>query len=241
MKHLFFLSIFFSSINLFTFAQISRPIGTNLTGIVDYSTEFVFVDVFKQSREWIAHEISSGSPWSSGVHIPLNSQGYPLEIPYHDGINPPQGIRTLLFFGDLAGIYPGGNYRFMASGTGQISFSGALNGTYNCPIDTILNVNNTGGIILEIDVSQASDPIHDIHFVMPGHHTTFLQEPFHPELISFIEDFQVLRFMDWQSTNNSKTETWSDRNPLNYYTQTVENGVAPEILIDFCNRKQKNQ
>ena len=32
----------------FANAQNERPIGTNLTGIVDYSEEYVFVDVFDQ-------------------------------------------------------------------------------------------------------------------------------------------------------------------------------------------------
>ena len=101
-------------------AQITRPVGTNLSGIEDYSSEYVFVDVFKQSRKWISYETGSGKPWSSGVNIPLNSNGYPIEIPYDDGVNPPQAIRTLMYFGDLKGNYPEGNYRLISSGDGQI-------------------------------------------------------------------------------------------------------------------------
>ena len=73
-------------------AQISRPIGTNLSSIQDWSSEYVFVDVFDQCREWIPHEYGSGAPWSSGVTIPLGTNGYPLEIPFNNGIDPPQNI-----------------------------------------------------------------------------------------------------------------------------------------------------
>ena len=56
-------------------AQILRPIGTNLSGIQDWSSEYVFVDVFNQCREWIPHEYGSGAPWSSGVAVPLGPEG----------------------------------------------------------------------------------------------------------------------------------------------------------------------
>lgn len=221
--------------------QNLRPIGTNLSGIVDYSSEFVFVDAFKQSREWITHDIGPGAPWSSSVNVPLGPNGYPLEIPYDDGVNPPQGLRSLLFFGDLNGIYPAGSYRLSVTGTGVINLEVGAVGTFNCPVDTIVNVSNTaGGVFIDIVQSSAADPISEINFVMPGFHTTYVAEPFHPKFLDFIQDFQVIRFMDWLSTNNSDNSDWSDRNSPTYYTQTLDNGVAPEILIDLCNREMKN-
>jgi len=222
-------------------AQINRPIGTNLSGIEDWSTEYVFVDVFNQSRDWIAHEYGWNAPWSSGVEIPLGPNGYPLEIPYDNGIDPPQAIRTLMFFGNLNGRYPGGMYRLISLGSGQIRLRGAAQGTFSSPVDTLVVVDPTqGGVMLEIDTSLVSDPIRDINFIMPGFHQSFQQDPFHPDLLSFLEDFQGLRFMDWVKTNNSPVVTWADRNPVTYYTQTLGNGVAYEHLIDLCNRLQKD-
>lgn len=221
--------------------QNLRPVGTNLSGIVDYSSEFVFVDAFKQSREWITHDIGPGAPWSSNVNVPLGPNGYPLEVPYDDGTNPPQGLRSLLFFGDLNGIYPAGSYRLRVMGTGVINLEVGTVGTFNCPVDTVVTVSNTaGGVFIDIVQSSVADPISEINFVMPGFHSTYTAEPFHPKFLDFIEDFQVIRFMDWLSTNNSDNSDWSDRNSPTYYTQTLENGVAPEILIDLCNRELKN-
>jgi hypothetical protein len=222
-------------------AQIVRPIGTNLSGIQDWSSEYVFVDAFKQCREWIPHEYGSSAPWSSGVTVPLGPKGYPLEIPYDNGVNPPQAIRTLMFFGNLENKYPSGYYRLIASGTGQIRLKFAASGTFSCPVDTLIWVDSSiRGIALDIDTSDVSDPIRDIHFIMPGFENTYSTNPYHPDLLNFIADFQVLRFMDWMKTNNSQNTNWSDRNTLNYHTQTLENGVAYEHIIKLCNLTQKD-
>jgi len=222
-------------------AQIVRPIGTNLSGIQDWSSEYVFVDVFNQCREWIPHEYGSGAPWSSGVTVPLGPNGYPLEIPYNNGVDPPQAIRSLMFFGNLQDRYPTGYYRLIASGTGQISLRFAATGTFSCPVDTLVWVESSlGGIALEIDTSLAADPVGDIHFIMPGFENTYSTNPFHPDLLNFIEDFQVIRFMDWMETNGSPNTIWSDRNTPNYYTQTLDNGAAYEHIVNLCNLTQKH-
>ncbi len=241
-KKIICLIIIFSGMALQSNAQIVRPVGTNLAGIEDWSSEYVFVDVFNQSRKWISYEIGSGKPWSSGVNIPLDSNGYPLEIPFNNGVNPPQAIRTLLFFGDnIKGDYPEGNYQLIVLGTGQVRLWGAATGTFICPVDTSVLVNSSaGGIGFEIETSDVSDPIHDIHFIMPGFKNSHSTNPFNPALLDFIDDFQVVRFMDWMKTNNSQVTEWTDRNKPGYYTQTLENGVAYEHIIDICNRTQKN-
>lgn len=221
--------------------NIKRPIGINLTGIQDWSSEYVFVDAFKMSRQWIPHENWNGAPWQSEVEIPLGPNGYPLEIPYDNGIDPPQVIRTLLFFGDLANRYPEGMYRLIASGSGQISFWGAAHGSFTCPVDTLVAVNNeNGGLALEIEVSDINDPVRDIHFIIPGFHDTWMEAPFHPDFLSFVEDFQMIRFMDWMKTNGSVVMEWEDRNHPDYFSQTLDNGVAYEHIVTLCNLMKKD-
>ena len=221
--------------------QISRPIGTNLSSIQDWSSEYVFVDVFNQCREWIPHEYGSGAPWSSGITIPLGTNGYPLEIPFNNGIDPDQATRTLLFFGDLANKYPSGNYRLIASGSGQISLRFAATGTFSCPVDTLVWIDSSlGGLALEIDTSLVSDPVRDIHLIMPGFENTYPTNPYNPELISFMDDFQVIRFMDWMETNGSSNTLWTDRNTTDFYSQTLDNGVGYEHIVNLCNTSGKN-
>ncbi len=214
-------------------AQVQRPIGTNISGVKDWSAELVFVDVFKQCRKWISYE--KGGAWDSGVDVPLGENGYPLEIPYNDNVHQPQQVKTLLLWG-LEGKFPAGNYRLIISGKGKVSLSGAANGTFSSPFDGVVSVDNSkSGIILEIDSSLASDPVHDIHFIMPGYGDSFSSHPFNPEFLNFLENFQAIRFMDFMQTNNSPVKSWSDRNKRDYYTQTLKNGVAYEYMIELCN------
>lgn len=220
--------------------QIQRPIGTNLAGVVDWSSEFVFVDVMNQSRNWTPHDLGSGGDWDSGVDIPLDINGYPLSIPYDNGINPPQGIRTIMF-ADLENVFPSGAYRVISEGIGTLEFWGAASVSFNSPIDTIINFDNNNGIlVLEILESSINDPIHNISIVMPGYHSSYESEPFHPELMDFLDDFQVIRFMDWMSTNGSDVQEWSDRTVPNYFTQTLASGVSYEYLIELSNLVEKD-
>ena len=146
-----------------------------------------------------------------------------------------------MFFGNLQDRYPTGYYRLIASGTGQISLRFAATGTFSCPVDTTVWVESSlGGFALEIDTSLATDPVRDIHFIMPGFENTYSTNPYHPDLLNFIEDFQVIRFMDWMETNGSPNTIWPDRNTPDYYTQTLDNGVAYEHIVNLCNLTQKH-
>ncbi len=221
-------------------AQEPRPIGLNLNGVVDFSPELVFVDAFKMARAWTPFEPGS-SVWDSGVDIALGPNGYPLEIPYDNGIDPPQNVRALLYFSEES-YFPSGLYHLIVSGTGHINLWGAASGSFDCPVDTYVEVDNTagGGISIDITESQASDPIHDIHFVMPGFDDTYETEPFNPDFLSLLGDFETLRFMDWMMTNNSPVISWEDRNTPDYYTQTLANGVSYEYIVQLCNLLHKN-
>ncbi|MGB1041168.1 MAG: T9SS type A sorting domain-containing protein [Flavobacteriales bacterium] len=233
-----FLTILLSS---FSYSQIDRPIGSNQTGIVDWSTESVFTNSISQAREWISHEYGSGVPWSSNIQIPLRSDGYPIEIPYTSSLHPPQAIRTLMHFGETSGLYPGGNYLLKVSGEGQIRLWGAASGTFQCPVDTLVYVDSSmGGIALEIDTSKISNPIHNIQFIQPKYQSNYQNKLFTDELLDFVKDFQTIRFMDWMSTNDNPNTTWNTRNTTDYCFQTLGKGVAYEHLIELCNQTNKN-
>ena len=77
------------------------PLGTNLTRIDDYSTDFAFLDVFKTSRPWV-----SRSP-SYGVDART------LDVDAHGWVRSLQGdqMATTRLFWDLSGApgrYPAG-------------------------------------------------------------------------------------------------------------------------------------
>ncbi len=222
------------------FGQIERPVGINLTSINDYSREFVFTDAFQQCRPWISHDNVDGADWNSEVEIPVNRQGFPLELPYDDGIHPPQIVRTL-FLTELEGHNEGGNYRMIIKGKGQVFLWGAAHGTYKTPLDTLVNVDNTAGaVFMELEISDKNNPINDIKFIYPKYAQSFQNQKYTTEFLDFIDDFQCIRLMDWLQTNNSLNENWEDRTPFDNYTQGVDNGVSWETIIEICNLKQKD-
>lgn len=50
---------------IFGIAQINKPIGINISGISDYSTELTFTDAFKQCRKWISSNADGSGPWDT--------------------------------------------------------------------------------------------------------------------------------------------------------------------------------
>lgn len=214
-----------------------RPIAINLTAVHDYSTELVFTDAFKQSREWISYQSDGSGPWDTQVTVPLNERGYPLEIPYDDGVNPPQHIRALLLW-DIGEALPQGQYRLLVEGSGTVSLRFGANGVFQCPVDTLVTV--TGGVALQIEASVAADPITDIKFIYPDYVDNYEEQAFTDELLTFLEDFQAIRFMDWLRTNGSNVASWSGRSRYDYFTQSTEQGVAWEYVVELANLLEKD-
>jgi hypothetical protein len=218
-------------------AQTTRPIGVNLSYVTDYSTELVFTNAFRQCRPWISSNADNTGPWDTQVNIPLRPDGYPIQIPYNNGVAPSQKVKTLLLW-DLFSATPTGVFRLKTSGTGQIRLSNGASGIYNSPCDVLVPVNDA--IILEILSSDFNDPVHDIRFILPEYINNYQEQVFTDELLSFLADFGVIRFMDFTQTNGSPIVSWSDRTPSNYYTQAKYGGAAWEYVVQLANTLHKD-
>jgi hypothetical protein len=177
-----------------------------------------------------------------GRHSPRTPMDTRWKYPYDNGSRPTPGHPNLTcILVTWLERYPEGMYRLIASGSGQIRLWGAASGTFTCPVDTLVAVSNeNGGLALEIEVSDKTDPVRDIHFIMPGFHESWQDAPFHPDFLSFLEDFQMIRFMDWMKTNGSELVEWEDRNRPDYFSQTIDAGVAYEYIAELCNLLEKD-
>ncbi len=210
-------------------AMKSRPmeIGMNLAGIVDWSTEWDFVDVFKASRDWIPQTAAEGGPWSTGQRIRCTPQGWPL-------LQPGQAAATLMCR-EIHGHYPAGTYICTYQGSGELRFG--FDAKQVKPLGAgrlaVRVEPGEGGIFLRIVRSDPADPVRDIHVWMPGFEQR--TSPFHPLFLKRLAPFKVLRFMDWQCTNNSTLEHWSQRTTPDSARQSGPNGVALEYMIELCN------
>ena len=241
-----------------TWAQSGVPpegdfLGINLAAVNAGASQIVFVDAFKQSLPWVSNNFPHDGTFDSGIPIPLDINGYPLEIPYDpDGTGgiPPQVVTSCVFHG-LAGRYPGGNYTLFFEGSGTVAVYGdtversfTVAGAHSFPVTP-----GNGGIFVEIVQSLSSQPVQNIRLVMPGHETTYLEQPFYPPFLNRLRGFKVLRFMDPMQTNGgdypcSNDETpdncacekdWTDRPSPTFQTQASGRGVALEYLIQLAN------
>lgn len=77
-----------------TYVAPSMPIGINISGLYDWATQWVFIDLMKTAREWITFNESPlalgappntvRDPWDSKLRgvMPVDANGYPLSIPF---------------------------------------------------------------------------------------------------------------------------------------------------------------
>lgn len=63
------------------------------------------------------------------------------------------------------------------------------------------------------------------------------EDPWNPQFLKEIAVFRSLRFMDWDNTNGSQRERWSQRP---HKGDAKQNPVAYEWMIDLCNRNHSD-
>ena len=86
----------------------NAKLGINLAGIVDWSTEFPFVDLFKQSRAWF---VEGKEPANSGLQI--DAEGWVSQLPL--------GMVASTIISSLDnGHFPSGDYVILYEGEGEI-------------------------------------------------------------------------------------------------------------------------
>jgi hypothetical protein len=208
-------------------ANPASPLGINLAGVADWSTEIVFVDLFKMSRPWISQ--AEGKPFGQGGKLDLDENGWIKSL------EPGQFAETLLCV-DIGSHYPGGNYVCLYEGSGEIKFLHAAQATNTRPGRVQLKIDNQRGMFaLQITKTDPKNPIRNIRIIMAEHEKTSAKAPFLPSFLKRYQGFNAIRFMDWQRTNNTKVSKWSERTKPNDATQTTNKGVAVEYMIQLSN------
>ncbi|MCR4303448.1 MAG: hypothetical protein NUV63_04355 [Gallionella sp.] len=212
-----------------TDANVNSPLGTNLSSVVDWSTEWVFVDVFKMSRTWTSQR--DGSGWGQGGALDLDPNGWVKSL------RPGQSADALMLWRGNESGSPG-KYLVLYDGEGTLRFSGSATVENTAPGRIVLNVNpknHDEGLVLKIVSTNPSNYIRNIRVIRPGFEATYQNQIFHPLFLDRIRKFKVLRFMNWQKITDSPLIDWSDRTTPDTYTQTGSSGVALEYMIDLAN------
>jgi len=203
------------------------PLGINLS-FLDYSmVEWPFVDVMKGASGWVPQYVSGG-PWNTGEYLATTADDYPL-------LAQGQAAATIMFV-DLNGHYPGGAYKCFYDGSGTLEFGNDANIVSQSSGVINLDVNPTNaGILMRVVATNQNNPIRNIRIIMPGHANTYQSQPFNPTFLDKMSKYSVIRFMDWQRTNNSSQQNWSNRPKPTDRTQASGKGASVEVMVQLCN------
>lgn len=204
--------------------------GINLAPVHSWSTAWTFVDLFKTARSWVGQISGQAEPFDTGKVVKTDENGWPILVGN-------EAAGTLMMQG-MDGHYPGGRYICRYEGEGEIHFGMDAEITRQQAGLIELFVRPKRGIYLRIDRSNPSDPIRNISIKTPTHDVS--SAVFHPRFLKSLEGFTVLRFMDWNRTNNSVVTSWDQRTRTNDPMQTIESGVAYEYMIQLCNQLNVN-
>ncbi|GLS24485.1 hypothetical protein [Marinibactrum halimedae] len=206
----------------------SVPVGVGLTRLADFSGSQPFVNIMKQSRPWIYKRRENGR-WVNVKESPsLSEFGYPTMLGDNEFV-------MTRFFSNLDGHYRSGKYRFTYKGEAKFRWDGDAKVIKTKPGEVWLEIAAPKqGFGLSISHVKVGAPLSD----MDLRHETELdsKEVFTQPFIEGLSPFEIIRFMDWQRTNNSSVSTWNQRTPKQYYTQALPKGVALEYQIDLANQ-----
>jgi hypothetical protein len=208
------------------------PIGMNIPGNNYYSSCRIFTDVMKTANTWITYNAQGQSDWNTGKidQMPLDSNGYPLELPYAvDGT--PQAVRFL-----INNFYKG-EFVFLHDGDGDFTFHSMQSENRNGR--TYITLNGEGGHVwIQITRSANGNHVRNIRILPVAYENEQSYPLFDSLFVKGLKPFHCIRFMDWMHTNGSQQKTWADRSTPTYYSQGLGNGMAIEYAIDLANLLQ---
>jgi len=202
--------------------------GINLGGVTYYSTEIVFVDLFKHSQTWKSQ--APGKKYGQGGPLELTEDGWVRSLADNGQ------FADSIIFSSINRRYPGGVYTCLYDGRGQIKFAYGTSVVEEQPGRMQVEVKPEQNLLsLRITKTNPRDPVRNIRFILPGFEETCSKQPFHPDFLKRWEKFKVIRFMDFQRTNNSRQTNWADRPAPTIQTQGGRGGVALEYMLQLAN------
>ena len=222
---------------------VSDPVlAFGLAAPTDYGTGLQFIDVFKTARAWIGHEPfqwggqDEADLEAAGV---LDENGWPTSVP-----ETLDRIGTIFTWGDRtdygASASRAGRYVLEYLGEGDLRLTGDVTIISEVPGRIVADLDGeTFNIdIYETDPNSTGDYIRDITLVREEH--VALHEAgalFNPAWIDIVKDARLVRFMDWQITNNSVVSQW-DEYPLSKEKYTWTEMVPVEVMVELANEIQ---
>lgn len=210
-----------------------------LRSVTDWTVQQPFLDVFKTARPWVGH---TETEWGAYDAKALSEMGIIDDNGWITRI--PEDIDRIETFVlteiPIEADYTSGRYRVTYEGIGDLEILG-VNVVSRSDGEIWFEYDPQSSEAVTIAIS-ASDPQDTGDYlrnfeVVKEHHIEAFESGqfFNPLWLDVIEDSHSLRFMDWQETNNSNLETWSERPQVSDYTYQRA-GVPVETMVALANK-----
>lgn len=207
---------------------VQLRLGMNLTAISDYYPGYPFKNLMWGARSWFTRNADGSGPFETKMSdkIPLDDQGYPLELPFQpDGASPPQVVFTI-----IPNTTEPGDYVVLYEGEGTITAAMSTEMVDSSPGRVVIrldNKDNTGYEGIAITASTRGNHVRNIRVLRLEDEQADLQaNPFREDFLNYCRQWHALRFMDWAATNNSLQHEWPGRKKPDFYTMIGSNGDA---------------
>jgi hypothetical protein len=235
----------FGSVRAATSANAQSPLGTNLQGVSYWSSEYPFLNVFATGGSWV----TNGPTYDTGEeqYLQLDANGYPTTLTA-SAADPhkPQlftNVQMLMFYNlpnTPNGYYPAGNYVVLYDGAGTLNYGLDAKIVSSSPGRDVINVANPKqGISLALvatDPNHTGNYLRNIRVVQAANEAALTAgQIFTPRFLNSIQNFRVLRFMDWLETNNNTLVSWSSRPVEANAFWGLGNGVPIEVAVSLAN------
>jgi hypothetical protein len=206
-------------------------LGINLGSVVDWTTSYPFLDLFKTSRDWFTG-YTPETDFADGLD--LDAHGWVRGLTRDGSAAPFTDVQTIMATAEI-GPRPG-TYIMDWVGEADITiYHGARiieSGDHRMVLALEEGVPFAFGLS-NIDPDDYARDIRIYHqddadLIAAG-------QVFTPEFLERIDDFRVLRFMDWARTNNSDVSRPGDMTVFDPARESLDSGVSLATMVDLAN------
>ncbi|PHS19507.1 MAG: hypothetical protein COA86_04285 [Kangiella sp.] len=225
-------------------SETTPNMGTNLDGVVDWTSAHPFIDLKKYSREWITAcdtglqaDCTGANSWNTGEESSLNldADGWIISLPTPEE-SPVYWYTRLFWAGDPQ--YVGGRHIVTYDGDGTLNYFFGMTLVSSSAGRDVIDI-TSGDMMMTLtatDPNGTGNYIRNIKIVREVYESVDTDSnPFNPDFLASLSGFQLIRFMDWMATNNSPQTNWSGRSEVNDHTYTTNAGVPIEIQMRLAN------
>jgi PKD repeat protein len=219
----------------------SMHIGTNMSGLSDWSVERPFKNLFKNIRPEVIGYGANCFCWDSGVagQMTFDQNGYPTVIPQTTSVG--NTLVRYVISADGGNLQKDSTYVVLYDGSGTVAISGSRTIVSSTPGRLVFRPLDNGNFSLEITQSLVSNHVRNIRILrLNDENDNLTSAPFYDGFTARISPLRSLRFMDWGATNSSPNAHWNDRAKVSWFTYGTEKGVPYEMMIRLANQLGKD-